>query len=172
VSLSHNISMAPRHEKARLPSEFDKCQKLDIVGGAVSKMAPVLQHMAVGHSASVFERAFSAADVAPFAFQSVRFNPGALGGPRWEPCFRFVAKSYDEIHRALFNRAVPNRWKCLYEVIQHNKPRNLYFDIELSRPLGTSREEHDRACWAKVQHLLRMVREEFRCRSTIIPHSS
>jgi hypothetical protein len=56
---------------------------------------------------------------------------------------------------------IPIKWKCLYEIIAENRARNLYLDIEESRPLGISRTEHDMECWLKVQLIMSMLRHGF-----------
>jgi hypothetical protein len=145
----------------KLPSSFDNCLKLDVLGHGTSDLESVLQCVLVGHPDSV-SRDFSIDNGAPFAFQSVYYDAKRIEGAAWRPAYRFIVVSYSRAHKALFDQRVPLKWKCLYEVIPESRARNLYFDLEQSRPAGVSREEHDRQCWAKVKLLVRLVCDTFR----------
>jgi hypothetical protein len=154
--------MTPRPDaRGKLPSEFDGCLKLDVLGDAVADPRLVLQCIAVGHPDAI-SRGFSFTHTAPFAFQSVFFDAKRAEGSSWMPAYRFLATSYQRVHMGLFTPQVPLKWKCLYEVIVHNRARNLYFDLDQTRPAGMSKDQHDRRCWAKVQLLRRIVCESFR----------
>lgn len=144
--------------KRKLPSEFDNCMKLDAIGGAIADMNQVLQCIAVGHP-DALSRGFQTAHSAPFAFQSVFFDAKKAV---WMPAYRYLAASYQRVHKGLFDPRVPPKWKCLYEIIVQNRPRNLYFDLEEQRPTGMCQQEHDKVCWAKVQLLVHIVRDSFR----------
>ena len=136
--------------------------KLDVVGNATATLDHVLNQIKLGHADSL-ARTLHPNHSAPFSFTSVYYNQEQDGSDYWKPSYRYTVQSYSRMHQTLFRQDVPVMWKNLYEIIPHDRARNLYFDIEQNRPTKMSVPQHDMECWEKTQLLKEMVIDVFRC---------
>ena len=140
------------------PSDFDKCLKLDVIGGAKAVMEPCLSGLRVSSPDAVCMPFYDTRNAA-FSFQSVYFDRDTGS---WAPSRKYVCAPLTHIHHSLFRADVPLQWKCLYEIIPHDRARHFYFDLEEDRPVGTSTVEHDAQYWLKVQQIQAIFRDTFR----------
>jgi hypothetical protein len=144
----------------RLPSEFESCPKLDVVGEGRAKLGEVLATM-VGHP-DCLVRPFDLSHSACWCYQTVyEALPPDQSTPIWTVTRRFAVVPYLKLHRTLFRPDIPIRWKCTFEIIHFPRARNLYFDLEQYRPSHLTVPEHDARCWHKVQLLCQLVRDLF-----------
>lgn len=149
-----------------MASDFERCIKLDVVGGGQARSGTSIATLRTGHPDAV-SRKFQTLHSACFSCQSVYFDSEASVDSPWRPCRRFVCVPYSTMHGCLFRADIPVKWKNLYEVIVVDRARHLYFDLEEARPVGCSSPEeilaHDQMCWAKVRLLQLVIRYTFEC---------
>jgi hypothetical protein len=154
------------HRKRSLPSAFEGCPKLDVLGEGRAKLEEVVATLLVGHP-DCLVRPFDMSHSGCWCYQTVYETLQDHSTPTWTVTRRFAVTSFLQMHRTLFRPDIPIRWKCTFELIHFSRARNLYFDLEQNRPNDLTVREHDARCWHKVQLLCQLVRDMFQ----YVPHS-
>lgn len=160
VRCDHTMALIPTNARTH-SSAFENCHKFDSYFDVIKRLEiayDCLMDLRVNAKVRVFGEHVHIL----VSFQSVSYTREGKDAFCWTPRRCFACATVADCHKHLCNTDIPMRWKNLYEIVPPDEPMHLYFDMEESRPYGSSVASHDQLCWAKVQKLRGVVIDTFR----------